>query len=68
MSTCQKSATYSKDEIFGTNDSDSMCDLYGVTWAPGGGARGTPESLYREALPQGPNPYHFIYHFWQEGY
>ena len=49
MSTCQKSATYSKDEIFGNDDSDySMVDLYGVTWLPGGGVRGTPESFIQE--------------------
>ena len=52
MSTCQKSATYSKDEIFGNDDSDySMCDLYGVTWLPGGGVTGVLQKiLYRKAL------------------
>ena len=34
------------------------------TWKGVGGGGALNKVLFREALPQGPNPYPFMYHFW----
>ena len=46
---------------------DQASEMSRVVWSPGGGGGGVLKKvLYGEALPRGPTPYPFIYHFFQK--